>query len=221
MVATITSSLGQLGSIRVILALAAVFGMLTAQAGRGTLAYFTDVATSSGNTFAAGSIDLNLTGGTSAGSGNVTATFTASNTAWKPGQVQTAPITVANAGTLPLTYGITYTAADSGNQPDSLGSATPTQFHTITIKGAGTGTASDCTDANFSNATLWSSTPVNAVTLSTAGATLLADTSRSLAASGSEVLCTQIAFTNGASAAENAAMGGTMTLGLSFNSRQT
>lgn len=67
MALSLSTSMYRLANLRVILALAAIFGLLSAQAGRGTLAYFTDSATSTGNTFTTVHIDIALKGGAAAG----------------------------------------------------------------------------------------------------------------------------------------------------------
>ena len=199
-------------------------GGLGLQEGRATIAYFTSSASSAANTFTSGSITLRLQDSNEGPAGAVSASITANVAAnnWRPGQVVTAPLTVSNNGTLGLTYGLAYTATDSGTQP-SGGAATLTQFLTLAIKakGTGTGTASDCTTATFGNATLWQES-VHPATAMVAGAaqTVFADTTRALAATtGSERLCLQVAFTNGAAGAENAAMNGTSTVAFTFSAR--
>lgn len=109
MVATFPPAIYRLANVRVLLALAAIFGVVSAQAGRGTLAFFTDVATSSGNTFTTGTIDIALAGGS--GSTNCTsATYTSgadpealgavlTATAKKPGDISTVDICVKNVST--------------------------------------------------------------------------------------------------------------------------
>lgn len=65
----------------------------------GTVAYFSDVETSSQNTFAAGTLDLGL--GNSAGlpsTGDVTQTWSTTN--WAPGETQSGTLYVHNAGSV-------------------------------------------------------------------------------------------------------------------------
>ena len=201
-----------------------VVGALALQGGRATIAYFTSSASSTANTFTTGSIHLRLEDSNEGPAGAVSASLTANvaTNSWRPGQMVTAPITVSNTGSLGLTYGLAYTAADSGTQPGG-GAATPTQFLTLAIKaeGTGTGTAGDCTTANFGNAALWQES-VHPATALVAGATqtVFADTTRALVATtGSEVLCLQVAFTDGGAGAENAAMNGTSTVTFTFSAR--
>ena len=159
--------------------------------------------------FTAGTLTLQGNGAATAN-----AIFTAGTATWKPGAFVVAPITMSNTGTLPLTYGFSYTDTDSG---------TLTTFMTVAVKakGTGTGAAATCTtDTQFNNVALWQSSVVGSTALSTGGATLLANTSRSLAVSANEVLCFEFAFTNGSAGAENGAMGDAATLAFSFNGQQ-
>lgn len=124
MVASVGSALRQLANPRGLLALAAVFGVLSAQAGRGTLAYFTDTATSTGNIFTTGTVDLRLTdaaGDTNAENATASVSFLSN---MKPGSTATAPIQVINqVGTagvpaseaLPARYSVTSKVAAGSN----------------------------------------------------------------------------------------------------------
>jgi predicted ribosomally synthesized peptide with SipW-like signal peptide len=199
---------------RILLGMLLVVGILGGQGGRGTLAYFTSTVTSNANLFTAGSIALKGNGAATAN-----AIFTAGSATWKPGAFVVAPITMSNTGTLPLTYGLSYTDVDAG------GTLTP--FMTIQVKsigtavGVGAGTAAKClTTTDFADATLWQASAVPLTTLSVGGATLLGPTIRPLAASASEVLCFQFAFTNGAAGVENGAAGDAATYTFSFNGQQ-
>lgn len=74
-----------------------VIGLVATLAGAGIYAVFTDTATSTGNNFAAGILDISAgTGSWSTGFDNM-----------KPGDTVTFTITVGNDGTLPLDYTIT------------------------------------------------------------------------------------------------------------------
>jgi predicted ribosomally synthesized peptide with SipW-like signal peptide len=207
------TGLSKLTMTRVLLGMLIIVGVLGGTGGRGTLAYFTSTVTSNANVFTAGTLTLEGNGAATAN-----AIFTAGSGTWKPGAFVVAPITMSNAGTLPLTYGISYTDADTG---------TLTTFMTVAVKakgtasGTGAGTTGKCdNDTDFNDATLWQSSVVGSTALSTSGATLLANTSRSLAVSANEVLCYEFAFTNGAAGAENGAMGDAATFTFSFNGRQ-
>jgi hypothetical protein len=169
--------------------------------------------TSNANVFTAGSLSLLGNGATTAN-----AIFTSGSGTWMPGAFVVAPITMSNAGTLPLTYGLIYTDVDLGLL---------TSFMTVQVKekgsaaGAGAGTAAKClTTTDFNDASLWQSSAVNLTPLSTGGATLLVPTSRPLAAGANEVLCFEFAFTNGGSGIENGAIGDAATYTFSFNGQQ-
>jgi hypothetical protein len=175
------------------------------------------------NTFAAGKIKLQLTDSSQGPADSVTASIVAdvATNKWRPGQKVTAPITVDNTGDLVLTYGLSYTAADSGTKPVG-GAATPTQFLNLSIKakGTGIGTAADCTTANFSDAGKWQETIISGQTMAVGTAVLWADNARIVNASSNEVLCFQVEFSNGAAGVENNAMGGTSTVAFNFTGRQ-
>jgi predicted ribosomally synthesized peptide with SipW-like signal peptide len=87
-----------------------VIGLVSALAGAGLYAYFSDTETSSGNTFKAGTLDIWLgTGSWSAGFDNI-----------KPGDTVAFTITVNSGGSLPLTYSITTSLSGdlaSGSNP--------------------------------------------------------------------------------------------------------
>jgi len=69
-----------------------IIGVLALALGAGTYAYFSDIGTSSDNTFSSGMMDLRLNG-----SHNITATWS-SPTNWSPGKNITAEIILTNAG---------------------------------------------------------------------------------------------------------------------------
>src|SRR5579859_7261771 len=193
---------------RNLLGMILIVGILGGLSSRGTLAFFTSTVTSNANVFTAGSIALKGNGAATAN-----ALFTAGSGAWKPGAFVVAPITMSNAGTLPLTYGLTYTDLDAG------GTLTP--FMTVQVKAKGTGAGVNCTtDTQFNDTTQWQASAVPLTTLSVAGATLLAPTVRPLAAGANEVLCFEFAFTNGAAGVENGAAGDAATYTFSFNGQQ-
>lgn len=74
-----------------------MIGLVLGVAGAGTWAVFTDGASSTGNTFTAGTLEVTLTepGAWSAGFNNM-----------KPGETKTFSITVNSVGTLPLNYDV-------------------------------------------------------------------------------------------------------------------
>jgi predicted ribosomally synthesized peptide with SipW-like signal peptide len=99
-----------------ILALSVALIAVVAMLGVGTWAYFNDTQTSTGNTFTAGTLDLNLTGGTADPNGidSVTTTWaTPSN--WKPADTQSGTLTLHNTGTIDMkTVKLTVGVGDGG-----------------------------------------------------------------------------------------------------------
>ena len=79
-----------------LMSIALVIGLV----GVGTMAYFSDAETSTGNTFAAGTVDLALTGGEP---------LPFQITGMAPGDTVTGTVTVTNSGTLELRYAMTTT----------------------------------------------------------------------------------------------------------------
>jgi predicted ribosomally synthesized peptide with SipW-like signal peptide len=202
---------------RTTLALILIAGVLSLTGGLGTMAYYTTTANSTANTFVAGSIHLHLTDNNETGLDAVTGSVVANvaSNQWRPGQKVTAPITVLNTGDLGLTYGLSYTAADSGTTP-SGGSSTPTQFLKLSIKSGGV--FGDCNNTNFAS---WGTSVISGQTLAVGTSTLWADTIRSIGAASNEVLCFQVEFTKSETGGvENAAMGGTSTISFDFSGRQ-
>jgi predicted ribosomally synthesized peptide with SipW-like signal peptide len=201
---------------RTTLALILIAGVLSLTGGLGTMAYYTTTANSTANTFVAGSIHLHLTDNNETGLDAVTGSVVANvaSNQWRPGQKVTAPITVLNTGDLGLTYGLSYTATDSGTTP-SGGAAAPTQFLKLSIKSGGV--AGDCNNTNFAS---WGTSVISGQTLAVGTASLWVDTVRSIGAVSNEVLCFQVEFTNGAAGVENTAMGGTSTISFDFGGRQ-
>ena len=87
--------------------------LVMALVGGGTWAYFSDVETSTENTFAAGTLDLKLTGGTQT-IDSVTATWV-TPADWKPGETIPGTLTLDNVGTIDMTkVELTVTTVDTG-----------------------------------------------------------------------------------------------------------
>lgn len=99
-----------------------MIGVVAAMVGAGTWAYFSDTETSVSNSFAAGTLDLKLTGGTAAGDG-VIDTWT-TPTDWAPGLTATGTLTMDNVGTINMTkVKMTVAVTDSGvsiNEPECV-----------------------------------------------------------------------------------------------------
>ncbi|HUT96049.1 MAG TPA: TasA family protein [Candidatus Paceibacterota bacterium] len=82
---------------KIILSLAIV-GVVGAIVIGGTIAYFSDTETSTGNTFTAGTLDLDLTDSSEDGTEGETGTFRFSNMA--PGHFEGEPLTLRNVGSV-------------------------------------------------------------------------------------------------------------------------
>jgi hypothetical protein len=192
--------------------------------GPGTVAYYATSAGSVSNTFTAGSAHLHLADSDEYAketiSGSIVATVAANQ--WRPGQVVTVPIRVINHGEIDLTYGLAYTATDSGATPDGRPS-TLAQFSKLSIKGKGNGQGDlgACTTANFSNGSKWQESIISGQILAAGTTVLWRDTTRLVTANDSEVLCIQIEFTESGAGVENNAMGGTLTVSFLFTGRET
>ncbi|MGL5856810.1 MAG: TasA family protein [Angustibacter sp.] len=175
-------------------------GLTTAVTG----AVFTDTETVTNNTFTTGTVDITASPATSA--------ISLANMA--PGDVVTAPITVANAGTLAYRYALTSTsdAADSDFLAAQL---------RMSIKSGIT--SANCTTANFSSSGAAVST--NTVLGSTTGAAIFGSPTqgaqagdRALAAGASEVLCVQVSLPLSTG---NAYQARTTTATFTFDAEQT
>lgn len=182
-------------NLRVIAALGTLSGAVWA----GTFASFTDDASSSA-TFTAGTVDL-VAGG-DVNDAYDFASLTVPN--MKPGDVQYAPLTIDNAGTLGFTYGMTSSASDVGGTPAGLGAALDLEVRSVAAAG-------DCSAAGWSTAT--SVVPAG-------GLTAAAITGRTLAAASGEVLCFQVTFPDTGAGLDNALQGSSTTATFSFTAAQ-
>jgi predicted ribosomally synthesized peptide with SipW-like signal peptide len=216
-------SLPWLANIRVPAFLLLIIGALSLVSGSSTSAYYNTSAASASNTFTAGSIQLQISDSNKSGQETITSSIVANVAAnqWRPGHKVTAPITLINTGNLDLTYGLTYTAADSGTKPDG-GASTPTQFLKLSIKGKGNGNGNSgaCTTTNFSIGSKWQEDIIIGQTLATGATALWPDTTRTVAANDSEVLCFQVEFTDSGPGVENDASGGASTVSFNFIGRR-
>jgi predicted ribosomally synthesized peptide with SipW-like signal peptide/uncharacterized repeat protein (TIGR01451 family) len=159
------------GRVRVILALGLVAGLGVA----GTRAYWSDLASVDSNPIQSGTLDLTIDGSLTGQGGTLTKT-SFGLTAMVPGESVASTVTIANAGSVPLTY--TSTATATGTLPSAMtfqvfsgGSATNTG---TAASGNRTGA---CTGTSISTSTL-TTTPQSVIS-----------TARSLTGGGSEVIC--------------------------------
>jgi predicted ribosomally synthesized peptide with SipW-like signal peptide len=200
---------------RSLLALTMVLGMLSLFAGQGTLAYFISTATSTGNVFNTGTVTLKLTDANESALSAVTASF--GSASFRPGDTVAGYVTVSNTGTLAFDYGLKYTASSTSGTLWVAGATDPTlEIYTA-------GATGDCTSANAAGART-GLTSVSAVApVATAANTVLFDsaggTKRTLGAGTNEILCFVVVWPNGAAGAENAQMGASGTIDLTFDAR--
>jgi len=185
-----------------LLATVAVLALFVSVISLGVLALFTDTASVPGNTFSTGTVDISTA--------PVSALVTFSNMA--PGDKVTQPLTVSNIGSLELRYAVTSLATDA----DSKGLRAQLD---LTIKSGVT----TCTNTLFGSSgtvlygpgDLGSDPASNVIGDPTQGAQ---SGDRTLAASGSEVLCFQaeLPLSTG-----NGYQNATTTATFTFNAEQT
>lgn len=192
-------SLSAKGLLLPLIALAIVASMQAD--GQRTLAVFTDVTSSTGNTFTTGTVDISTS--------PTSALVTFSNMA--PGDKVTAPLTVTNAGTLQLRYAVASSATDSD------GKGLRGQL-TLAVKSGVT----TCTNSGFSasGASLYagalaSTGTINVIGDPTAGAH---SGDRTLNSVVFEVLCFQAELP---ASTGNAFQNATTTATFTFNAEQT
>ena len=215
-------------AMKKILGLGLIAIMIMVLVGGGTWAYFNDQETSSGNIFAAGTLNLVLTGGTQ-NNDSVTGTFSSSN--WAPGNTKSANITIANSGSMDmahLTLAVNYGSSpndtdgmvDTSNRPTyitgSPWSTDPTDYFDkmITITYATwNGTALDGTGGNgvTANLTGWSLSQLRN------GGTPISEALGVLGANSSGTL--DLTFTFG-STATNGCQGSTTTMKITVTGTQ-
>ncbi|MFN8506985.1 MAG: TasA family protein [Dehalococcoidia bacterium] len=173
------------------------------------LAVFTDTATSTGNTFTTGTLDIKLGDGSATPSDSVTASVAFN--AMAPGDSVTRPVVVSNAGTNALRYAISSAAtnADSKALKDSLA---------LVVKTADVTTPGTPCD-NFDGTQLYSgdldSTAGKILGDSTSGAQT---GDRTVAAGATETLCFQVSL---ALSAGNSLQGAATTATFTFDAEQT
>ena len=182
-----------------LLATIAVLALLVTMISLSVLALFTDTASVPANTFTTGTVDISTS--------PTTALVTYSTMA--PGDQVTNPITVSNAGTLELRYAVTSTTTE-----DTLAAQLD-----LTIKSGVT----TCTNAGFgtdgtviyTTGNLGSLAGVNVIGNPTQGSQA---GDRTLAASGSEILCFNVLLP---SSTGNTFQGLTTTATFAFQAEQT
>ena len=209
-----TTRLASLVSIRALLAMVMMLGVLSMQAGRGTLAYFTSTAASTANTFTTGTLSLKLTDANETAQAAISASI--GSAAFKPGDTTVGYVTVNNDGTLPFDYGLKYTATNTTGTLWVAGATNPTlQVYT--------GTVANCTQANVVGAKTGLTSAYAAASVSTTANTTVFDSGaaskRPVAVGAGETLCLAVNWPNGAAGAESAQMGATGTIAFNFDAR--
>lgn len=179
--------------VRLVLSLGLLSGVVWA----GTFATFTDSGTAT-STFTAGSVDLLLSGETD----DAYAFTSIEMSNMKPGDVQYAPLTIANAGTLGFSYTMATTAtnADSKALRDQL---------TLGIKKVANAAACDSAGVGYA---------ASLDTMTASGAlSSAAISSRSLSAGTNEVACFRVELPSGSN---DTFQGATTTATFTFSATQ-
>ena len=177
-------------------------GMLSMNAGRGTLAYFTTQVRSTGNTFTAGTLRFTLDDNNENGTQAITTSLTNLNIA--PGASAQDSLRINNSGTLAGKYGVTLATSQVGSDLD-LSPALK-----LTVRSAVAGTFASCATDDISDAAKWAPMGIEGVSLPANGATpvnlidVAGAQARPLAIGGNEVLCAKVTFPDAGTNADDA-----------------
>jgi predicted ribosomally synthesized peptide with SipW-like signal peptide len=168
-------------------------GMLSMNAGRGTLAYFTTQVASTANTFTAGTLRFTLDDNNESGTQAVTTSLTNVNIA--PTKSAQDSLRINNSGTLDGKYGLAIATHQVGSDLD-LSPALK-----LTVRAAAAGTFASCATDDITDNTKWTNIGVENVSLPANGAaasTLIDVTGGSArplpVTGGTEVLCAKVNF---------------------------
>ena len=173
----------RLANLRVILGLLLVLGALSSQCGRGTLAFFTSTASSTGNTLTAGQLKILLNGSNPTG----TITFDTSTAKLKPGDVKYGFWTVQNDnsnsdavtanipnGNVTITRAQAISGQSNATNADALDGRLDIVIKDTTAVGAITSSATCATNfGNAGNVTLTRTAPLSTAPTSSANRTVL------------------------------------------------
>ncbi len=169
--------------------------------GLASSALFTSQDTSTGNSFAAGTVVL--------GSGNGAAAFTISNTELAPKVTKYGTVQIDNSGSLQYRYAM----SSASSQTKALGDH-------LQLKVVPIATGATCDSTAVANGTVLYSGALSGAAFGSKAAG--ADTGdRTLNAGTSEVLCMEMSFGNDTAAVDNAFQGGTDSTTLTFDAEQT
>ncbi|MBX7112110.1 MAG: M73 family metallopeptidase [Dehalococcoidia bacterium] len=185
----------------------AVIGLVASMIAAATGAVFTDTATSTGNQFQTGTLNIKLADDNEGAADDVSASISFSNMA--PGDSVVKPITVSNPGSLGLRYALTSSSTNADGK-DLKG-----QIVLKVVQVAGTGS---CSASAFSGSPAY-------LYNGALGAAAFGDVTtgaqtgdRAVAASASEVLCLQASLPI---ATGNAFQGAATTATFTFTAEQT
>ncbi|HYU17525.1 MAG TPA: SipW-dependent-type signal peptide-containing protein [Chloroflexota bacterium] len=198
-------------SWRVLLGLVLVLGVVSAQSGGGTLAFFTSSATSSANTFSAGTVSIKLSNDNTTFSSSVSGSIAGSTLTPGAPAFLAGFFVVKDDGTLPINYALS-TADDGsvGSAGTALASALKVALDKTT---AGTAcNASSGSSGSQSNIVAETDLLTLAIGSVSSGAVT---GGRPLAASAAERLCFYVRFPLGTE--DNSAQGGTAKFKFTVN----
>ena len=188
-------------SRRIVLGIGALSVAFVSAAGLASSALFTSQDSSSGNSFAAGTVVLNAGGGAKV--------FTVTNAQEAPGTESYGKVTIANQGSLGLRYAMTSTPSQTKGLADHL-----------QLKVVATDAAAACDKNAITGGTaIYDGALSGAAFGSIAAGAQTGD--RALAANASEALCMQVTFPNGTAVVDNAFQGGTAGAAFTFDAEQT
>jgi spore coat-associated protein N len=169
--------------------------------GLASSALFTSQDTSTGNSFAAGTVVLS--------SGNGAPAFTVANTQLAPGTTKYGTVQIDNTGSLQYRYAM----SSASSQTKALG-----DHLQLTVVSIATGATCDATA--IANGTALYSGALSGASFGNKAAGADAG-DRTLIAGTSEVLCMQMSFGKDTAAVDNAFQGGTDSTTLTFDAEQT
>lgn len=112
--------------------------------GAGTQAAFTDITTSASNTFASGTVDIELSSNADCDTGATYSDLVGAvmtSTLNKPGSIATAGICIHNAGTLTSRWDLASAVADNTSTTTALETQAKIRIWSLTATGATAGTA--------------------------------------------------------------------------------
>ena len=199
--------------LRTLSGLLLALGLLSLQAGQGTLAYFTSDAASTGNWFMTGKLLMKLADANETESPAITASF--GSDSFRPGDTVAGYIVVQNSGDRAFHYTLAYTATNTSGTLWVAGPMTPT-LQVFAADAIGSCSVANVTGARSGLTSAYGATPIS----TTPDAAVFSDaggSKRLLNGGTSEVLCFAVGWPDGGAGAENAQTGASGTLALAFD----